>query len=128
VGKVDWDALKAGLRADHFDNGRTAAELTESFRRCHARVFARTDDEHIVGTARVLADGVCNAYLVDVWMDTPFRRHGIGSEMVKRLLATVPEHHVALVTQDHKQFYRSLGFEAKIVGMSCVIRPWLGRQ
>ena len=48
--------------------------------------------------------------------------------MVRRLLATVPGHHVALFTQDHEQFYRSLGFEAEIVGMSCVIRPWLGRQ
>ncbi len=128
LGKVDWDALKAGLREDDFDNGRTAAELAESFRRCHARVFARMDDGHIVGTARVLADGVCNAYLVDVWTDTPFRRQGIGSEMVKRLLATVPGHHVALFTQDHEQFYRSLGFEAEVVGMSCVTRPWLGRQ
>ncbi len=52
----------------------------------------------MVGTARVLSDGVCNAYLLDVWTQSTYRRRGIGSTMVEALSDTVPGQHVALFT------------------------------
>ena len=57
---VDWLSLKGQLEADDFDNGRTAEELQRSFASSFAVVIAWASDR-IVGTARVLADGVCNA-------------------------------------------------------------------
>ncbi|HUH07531.1 MAG TPA: GNAT family N-acetyltransferase [Egibacteraceae bacterium] len=123
---VDWPALKGALAADDFDNGRTDHELAISFKRSFASVFAR-DDQAVVGTARVIADGVCNAYLLDVWTAASHRRQGIGASMVRALLDTVPGHHVALFTSDHTDFYRDLGFAEERVGMSLVAGKWLGR-
>src|SRR5918999_499998 len=85
---VDWARLKRRLAADNFDNGRTEEELARSFANSHSAVLAWSGDE-IVGTARLLADDVCNAYLVDVWTKTSHRRRGIGTSMVTQLLERV---------------------------------------
>ena len=125
--RVDWSALKADLAADDFDNGRTPEELKRSFASSYAAVIARADNR-VVGTARILADGVCNAYLVDVWTASQHRRRGIGTNMVRRLLDSVPGHHVGLFTDEHPRFYRSLGFDEEHVGMSLVVGRWLSRD
>jgi len=127
AGEVDWPAVKALLRADRFDNGRTPEELRTSFDNSHACVFA-WDDAQVVGTVRLLADGICNAFLVDAWTASAYRRRGIGTEMVRRLLQAVPGHHVALFTSDRVDFYESIGFSREDVGMSTVVRPWLRRS
>jgi predicted GNAT family acetyltransferase len=121
---LDWAAMKADLAADDFDNGRTPQQLSRSFENSYAVSYAM-DGDHCVGMARLLADGVCNAYLVDVWTLTAYRRRGIASEMVRRLLATVPGHHVALFTEHAPQVYRALGFDEEHIGMSMVVGEWL---
>ena len=123
---VDWDAVTADLAADDFDNGRTPEELCRSFAASHAVVIA-WDKRRVVGTARLLADGVCNAYLVDVWTRASHRRTGIGSAMVTSLIERVPGHHVALFTEHYVRFYRALGFEEESTGMSLISGRWLNR-
>ena len=124
---VDWAALKAALAADRFDNGRTPDEYQRSHENSHAVIFGRFDGE-FVANGRILSDGVCNAYLVDIWTASPHRRRGVGREVVKRLVATVPGQHVALFTEDMQAFYETLGFRPQHGGMSQVIGSWLGRQ
>jgi ribosomal protein S18 acetylase RimI-like enzyme len=123
---VDWAALKGALAADAFDNGRTPEEYAAAHRNSHAVVFVR-DGERFVGNGRILSDGVGNAYLVDIWAASSYRRRGIGSEIVRRLLATVPGQHVGLFTDDMQLFYRRLGFEVERDGMSRVVGRWLNR-
>src|SRR5258707_3877288 len=48
------------------------------------RSIAR-DGDHLVGMARLLSDGVCNAYLVDVWTLSSYRRRGIADRKSTRL-------------------------------------------
>src|SRR5436190_24236192 len=86
---VDWEQAKADLVADDFDNGRTAAALRRSFEQSQHVAFAR-DGDRVVGMARLISDGVCNSYLVDVWTASTFRRQGIASAMIRRLLERVP--------------------------------------
>jgi GNAT superfamily N-acetyltransferase len=126
VDGVDWAALKAALAADDFDNGRTPDEYEASHRGSHAVVFARAG-ARFVGNARILSDGVCNAYLVDVWTASSHRRRGIGSELVHRLLAKVPGQHVYLFTDDMQAFYSRLGFKLQPDGMGLVVGTWLER-
>src|SRR5438105_12309991 len=123
---IDWAALKADLRRDGFDNGRTPDELYRSFA-ASAHTSVAWISDRVVGTARLLADGVCNAYLVDVWTLTAYRRRGIGRAMVERLLAHVPGHHVVLFTERGAHFYEGLGFREERVGMSKVVGTWLNR-
>ena len=74
---IDWERARADLALDSFDNGRSPEALQASFRQSQHVAFAR-DGERVVGMARLLSDGVCNAYLVDVWTMSAYRRQGIG--------------------------------------------------
>jgi ribosomal protein S18 acetylase RimI-like enzyme len=121
---IDWAQAKADLAADRFDNGRTAEALRRSFEQSQHVAFAR-DGERIVGMARLLSDGVSNAYLVDVWTASAYRRRGIASAMIRLLLDQVPGQHVGLQTDDAQRFYESLGFEKQPEFWSLVVGSWL---
>jgi ribosomal protein S18 acetylase RimI-like enzyme len=121
---IDWAQAKADLAADDFDNGRTPEALRRSFEQSQHVVFAR-DGGRVVGMARLLSDGVCNAYLVDVWTASSYRRRGIASAMMHRLLDKVPGQHVGLQTDDAQAFYEALGFKAQPEFWSIVVGSWL---
>jgi GNAT superfamily N-acetyltransferase len=123
---VDWAALKDALVRDDFDNDRTPEEYRISHENSAAVVFVRAGGEYI-GNGRLLSDGVCNAYLVDIWTATPWRRRGIGGEIVRRLVATVPGQHVLLLTDDRADFYATLGFREQRVAMGMINGRWLNR-
>jgi predicted GNAT family acetyltransferase len=121
---VDWAAMKAVLQADDFDNGRSPEQLALSFRNSASACVAY-DDEQIVGTARVLSDGVCNAYVVDVWTHSAYRREGVARAMLDRLLEPLQGQHVYLFTDDALDFYKKVGFTERGVGLERVIGRWL---
>ena len=115
---VDWAALKDALTADRFDNGRTADELRESFVNSR-HICLAFERGRLIGTGRLMSDGVCNAYLLDVWVLSQHRRRGIGAQLVVRLLEAVPGQHVYLQADDPR-LYTSLGFRPQPEGMSLV--------
>ena len=78
--------------------------------------------------ARMLSDGVCNAYLLDVWTRSSLRRRGIGRAMIDELTKAVPGQHVGLQTDDAAEFYISLGFRAQPQFMSRVQGKWLAND
>jgi GNAT superfamily N-acetyltransferase len=121
---VDWTQAKADLAADAFDNGRSPEALHRSFAQSQHVVIAR-DDDRVVGMARLLSDGVCNAYLLDVWTASSRRGQGIASSMVRSLADRVPGQHIGLQTDDAEGFYASLGFRPQPAFMSMVIGEWL---
>jgi ribosomal protein S18 acetylase RimI-like enzyme len=121
---VDWEAAKADLLADRFDNGRSPAALQRSFEQSQQVAIAR-DGDRVVGMARVLSDGVCNAYLVDVWTASSHRRRGIASAMIRSLTERIPGQHLGLQTDDAHELYRSLGFRLQPEFWSLVVGTWL---
>ncbi|HZT42747.1 MAG TPA: GNAT family N-acetyltransferase [Chthonomonadaceae bacterium] len=121
---VDWQEMKERVAEDDFDNGRTPEQLQQSFRNSHSACIAYANGR-IIGTARVLSDGVCNAYLVDVWTYTPFRRQGVARTMIETLLERLPGQHVYLQTDDATEFYKKLGFTERPTGMEIVVGQWL---
>jgi ribosomal protein S18 acetylase RimI-like enzyme len=123
---VDWSEMKNTLLQDNFDNGRTPEQLKESFENSYAACLAYAGDR-IVGTARVLSDGVCNAYVVDVWTLSAYRRQGIASQMMRLLLERLPGQHVYLFTDEAADFYRRLGFQERGLGMELVVGTWLNK-
>lgn len=121
---VDWVALKQTLSADDFDNGRTPEQLRDCCASSAVNVFARLHGQ-IIGTVRVLSDGVCNAYMVDVWTLTAYRRRGVARRMIELALEQLQGQHVFLFTHDAEDFYRKLGFEPEGVGLGRVVGQWL---
>ena len=90
-------------------------------------MFAR-DGDHVVGMARLLSDGVCNAYLLDVWTLSSYRRQGLASAMIRHLIEKVPGQHIGLQTDDATDLYRSLGFTPQPEFMSLVVGEWLDNE
>jgi len=121
---VDWEAVKADLVADHFDNGRNPAALRRSFEQS-MHVAIVWDGARVVGTARMLSDGVCNAYVVDVWTSSSYRRRGVGAAMMGHLAAQVPGQHIGLQTDDARAFYATLGYRPQPEFLSLVVGSWL---
>ncbi len=121
---INWNQMKATLHTDAFDNGRSAEQLKKSFKNSYATCIAYADNQ-IIGTSRVLSDGVCNAYVVDVWTLTAYRNQGIARAMMQILLDKLKGQHVYLFTDDAVEFYRKIGFTEQAIGMSQVIDQWL---
>ena len=121
---VDWARAKADLADDRFDNGRTPDALRRSFEQSQ-HVAVAWDGDVVVGMARLLSDGVCNAYLVDVWTRSSHRRRGVATAMVRSLLDRVPGQHVGLQTDDMQAFYAALGFRPQPEFMATVVGEWL---
>jgi predicted GNAT family acetyltransferase len=121
---VDWAQAKAALAADRFDNGRSAAALRRSFEQSQHVAFAR-DGDRVVGMARMLSDGVCNAYVVDVWTQSSYRRQGIATTLMRMLAEAVPGQHIGLQTDDAQSFYASLGYKPQPEFWSLVSGRWL---
>jgi predicted GNAT family acetyltransferase len=124
---IDWAAAKADLAADDFDNGRSPEALRRSFERSAHAAIAR-DGGRVVGMARLLSDGVCNAYLLDVWTASPHRRRGIATSLVGLLLDQVPGQHVGLQSDNAQAFYASLGFRPQPEFLSLIVGQWLGNE
>jgi ribosomal protein S18 acetylase RimI-like enzyme len=124
---INWVEVKADLAADDFDNGRSPEALRSSFARSQHVVSAR-DGERVVGMARLLSDGVCNAYLLDVWTASSHRRQGIGSRMVRQLAEKVPGQHIGLQSDEAADFYRSLDFRPQPEFFSLVVGGWLENE
>jgi predicted GNAT family acetyltransferase len=125
LANVDWNEVKAKVTEDHFDNGRTIEQLKKSFENSFATCFAY-DNGQIIGKARALSDGVCNAYVVDVWIYTPYRHQGVASQMMKHLMEKLQGQHVYLFTDEEIiPFYQQLGFKKWGIGLGRVVGEWL---
>ena len=123
---VDWDQLTADLQADDFDNGRTPEELRRSFENSAVVTFAWMGGR-VIGKARALSDGVCNAYVVDVWTHSDYRRRGVATRLMRLLEERLEGQHIYLFTDDAVAFYHSLGYKRQGTGLSLVVGKWLRR-
>lgn len=121
---VDWAALKAAVALDEFDNGRTAEQLQRSFAASYICCVAYAGSE-LVGTARALSDGVCNAYVVDVWTKSSHRRRGIARRMLEVLEGRLAGQHVYLFSDDMAGVYRACGYRERPTGLEKVVGRWL---
>jgi ribosomal protein S18 acetylase RimI-like enzyme len=124
---IDWARVKADLAADAFDNGRSPEALRRSFERAQHVAIAR-DGDRVVGTARALSDGVCNAYVVDVWTASSHRRQGIATRLLELLVDALQGQHVGLQTDGAQALYRSLGFRPQPEFLSLVSGRWLDNE
>lgn len=124
---IDWHRVKSDLAADAFDNGRSPEALHASFAQSQHVAIAR-DGDHVVGMARLLSDGVCNSYLLDVWTLSSLRRQGIATRLVRHLMDRVPGQHIGLQTDEAESFYAKLGFRPQPTFMSAIVGRWLGNE
>lgn len=121
---VNWEQLRQDLLKDEFHNGRSNKQLQLSFENSQVQVYV-FDGSRCIGTARALSDGVCNAYVVDVWTQTGYRQRGIAGRMMQMIIASCPGQHIYLFTEDAVEFYKKNGFAERQVGLEIVSGQWL---
>jgi GNAT superfamily N-acetyltransferase len=118
---VDWD--------DHYDWNTMDAALTGSLRGAVAMAGPT-----VVGSARLVGDGLRYCYVQDVLVDPDFSDHGIASTLVERLLAWIAgqgsaEVFVGLFSSPEAEgVYESLGFARPedMTGMQRWVRADVG--
>ena len=79
----------------------------------------------MAGTARALSDGVCNAYIVDVWTRSDLRRRGIARAMLSQLESRLSGQHIYLFSDDMAHVYRACGYRDRPIGLEKVVGTWL---
>ncbi|WP_066295301.1 GNAT family N-acetyltransferase [Bacillus sp. FJAT-29937] len=83
-------------------------------------VISAYDREQLIGTGRIISDGVINGYICGVIVHPDYRSLGIGKEIVKRLVekGRASNLHLQLLCEEQKApYYEKLGFEVFTVGM-----------
>ncbi|RBP93021.1 acetyltransferase (GNAT) family protein [Cytobacillus firmus] len=83
-------------------------------------VIGAFDRECLIGTGRIISDGVINAYLCGLIVDPAYRSQGIGKEMVRRLAEECSKArlHVQLMAEEEKAgYYEKLDFEVFTLGL-----------
>jgi len=78
------------------------------------------DGNKLIATGRVVSDGVINAYICGLGVLPKYRRHGIGTEIMKKLTehCTQQNLHVQFFCEDELlPYYQKNGFEKFAVGM-----------
>jgi len=124
---TNWEQLKADLIADNFHNGRTTRQLRLSFENS-AFVALGFHGSRCVANGRLLSDGVGNAFLVDVWTHSSYRKQGIATRIMQLLMAAVPGQHIYLQSDDAIGFYEKLGFARQPEGLSRIVGTYLQNE
>ncbi len=114
---VDWNEVYETLKRvgmAHF-----SPELhRKAFEASQATVFAYSENR-LVGFARALSDGVCQAAIYDVAVVPEFQRHGIGARLMNALLSRFTHQNVILYAAPGKEdFYRKLDMRKLKTGMA----------
>lgn len=111
---IDWQRVAdiLGKMSDH-----TAQEHELMFRNSYAVEFAY-DGDKLIGVARALSDGLCQAAIYNIALDAEYRGYGIGRELIRRLLDQLKGQTVLLYTHPKNiGMYEKLGFRRSKTAM-----------
>ncbi len=106
--------LEGGWWKDEWGTVGIPEMISGSFR--FAAAF--DSDDKVIGVARAISDGVSDAYIQDVVVSGEHRKEGIGSELIKLLIAELQAAGVDWIGLIGKpgtaHFYESLNFKELI--------------
>lgn len=79
------------------------------------------DGEQLVGYAAVVSNGVTDAYIQDVMVHPDWQRQGVGTQLMKRVLARLEQEGVYMVSVVYGEaalapFYEKFGFCTMLCG------------
>ncbi len=101
-----------------------AEQLAQAMEQSWYVVYAY-DQDRLVGTGRVISDGVINAYLCGLGVEPEYRKRGIGTEISERLVRRCRQHglHIQFFCEEQMvPFYEQRGFSRFAFGMKLASR------
>lgn len=97
----------------------SSTELLKAMNNSYQVIYVY-DDEKIIGTGRVVSDGVINAYICGVCVDEDYRHQRIGHKIMSLLIKKCEENnlHVQLLCEAYlEDYYKKMGFDTFAIGM-----------
>lgn len=97
----------------------SSEQLFKAMEQSYYAIYAY-DGDVLVGTGRVISDGVTNAYLCGLGVAPDYRKRGIGTEISGRLVAYCMDSNLHIqffCTDKMVPYYENIGFEVFAVGM-----------
>lgn len=114
---INWQDVSDVLWRSNLSK-RSAQEQEKIFMNSYAVVFVY-DGDRIVGVARALSDGVCQAAVYNVALDEEYHGNGIGREMIERLLDQLKGQNIVLYTHPKTvALYEKFGFRRNKTAMT----------
>ena len=102
----------AGWWEKEYDNNPDFLKTLVPNSTCFVGAFHKNS---MIGMGRALSDLSSDAYIQDVAVLKPFRGLGVGSKIIKKLVAFLKQHHVdwigLIAKPNTSSFYVKLGFE-----------------
>jgi GNAT superfamily N-acetyltransferase len=122
--RLDLEAIWAFLSSEaYWHRWRTREDVAAQVAGAWRVIGAYDGSGAQVGFARALSDGVCDAYLADVYVLPEHRGHGLGTALVRTMIDEGPGAHLrwTLFTLDAHSLYTPFGFAPP--GPSAMVRP-----
>ncbi|MDU1892327.1 MAG: GNAT family N-acetyltransferase [Dysgonomonas sp.] len=119
---IPWE--KVPLLLEMVGMSFTSADIHQiSFEASFAVIFV-FDNGELIGTGRIISDGVRQSALYDIAVNPAYQGKGIGLEIVKRLMASTPACNFILYASPGKEgFYKKLNFKKMKTGMVFFANP-----
>lgn len=114
----DYDAIAKFLSQNGWEKRVSDPVRFNQMLENASRTVVAMENDRIVGFARALCDGVSNGYIGTVAVAEDRRRHGIGRELVTRLMGDDPR--ITWVLRSGRgsdKFWRKMGFEFSSIAM-----------
>ncbi|WP_407178125.1 GNAT family N-acetyltransferase [Bradyrhizobium sp. STM 3562] len=123
LARLDWEELSALYRAAPLGD-KPPADLELVFTNSMFRVFA-FESSRLVGAGRALADGRDCAYLCDIAVAPSHQGHGLGKEIVARLVRLAAGHKkiILYAVPGKEAFYEQFGFRRMKTAMAIFEDP-----
>lgn len=121
--RVSIPQLLSLYHMTYWAKGRTAAQVERALQYSRPIITA-WDGDRMVGFTRVISDLTYRATIWDVIVAETHRRHGVGREMMRKVLDHPDLKTVSmflLLTKDRQRFYEHLGFHVES-DMSMMLR------
>ncbi|MBN1382369.1 MAG: GNAT family N-acetyltransferase [Deltaproteobacteria bacterium] len=111
---IDFPKVTQMLSQAYWSPGISMVEIQQGARNSSLVVGAFLPDKTQIGYARVISDKTRFAYILDLYIDEPYRKQGIGQALMKYILAHESHKDVyqwLLITKDAHGVYHKLGFQ-----------------
>ena len=118
IDTIDWRDVETLYRLAPLGN-KSATHLQMVFTNSRFRCFA-FDGGKLVAAGRALSDGADCSYVCDVAVLPDYQGHGLGKQVVARLVALSRGHKkiILYAVPGKEGFYRKLGFERMLTAMA----------
>ena len=111
---VNPEDLQSLFRQTDWAQRRTPLDIQQMLDRSQLTLGV-WDDERLIGFVRVVTDDIYRAWIEDLVVDRSYRKQGIASAMLGKLLKRLE--HIELIMLDsippQQAFYARFGFRAK---------------